>query len=165
MDNVPDSKVHGATMGPTWVLSARDGPHVDPMNLAIRGTSLLDLKVALLLKRFGIRCDGIIPQLWSTIQQTVFRCMYLCIYRSLSYYKCASPGRMISNKLPCLRCITHTIHEIKMEINCAAAYVRKFFTHILYSFPHRDLVEPVPGFPYISLWSMLRYIYIPVAFL
>ena len=37
----PDSKVHGANMGPTWVLSAPDGPHVDPMNLAIRATSQL----------------------------------------------------------------------------------------------------------------------------
>ena len=34
---VPDSKVHGANMGPTWVLSAPDGPHVGPLNLAIRG--------------------------------------------------------------------------------------------------------------------------------
>ena len=33
--NTPDSKVHGANMGPTWVLSAPDGPHVGPMNLAI----------------------------------------------------------------------------------------------------------------------------------
>ena len=32
----PDSKVHGAKMGPTWILSAPDGPHVGPMNLAIR---------------------------------------------------------------------------------------------------------------------------------
>ena len=32
----PDSKVHGANMGPTWVLSAPDGPHVGLMNLAIR---------------------------------------------------------------------------------------------------------------------------------
>ena len=32
----PDSKVHGANMGPTWVLSAPDGPHVGHMNLAIR---------------------------------------------------------------------------------------------------------------------------------
>ena len=32
----PDSKVHGANMGPTSVLSAPDGPHVGPMNLAIR---------------------------------------------------------------------------------------------------------------------------------
>ena len=35
--NDPDSKVHGANMGPTWVLSVPDGPHDSPMNLAIRG--------------------------------------------------------------------------------------------------------------------------------
>ena len=35
-DVFPDSKVHGANMGPIWVLSAPDGPHVGPMNLAIR---------------------------------------------------------------------------------------------------------------------------------
>ena len=33
--NYPDSIVHGANIGPTWVLSAPDGPHVGPMNLAI----------------------------------------------------------------------------------------------------------------------------------
>ena len=31
----PDSKFHGTNMGPTWVLSASDGPHDGPMNLAI----------------------------------------------------------------------------------------------------------------------------------
>ena len=31
----PDSKVHGANMGPTWVLSSPGGPHVGPKNLAI----------------------------------------------------------------------------------------------------------------------------------
>ena len=35
--NAPYSKDHGANMGPTWVLSAPDGPHVGSMNLAIRG--------------------------------------------------------------------------------------------------------------------------------
>ena len=34
-DGDPDSKVHGANMGPTWVLPAPDGPHVGPMNFAI----------------------------------------------------------------------------------------------------------------------------------
>ena len=34
--SIPDSNVHGAYMGPFWVLSAPDGPHVGPMNLAIR---------------------------------------------------------------------------------------------------------------------------------
>ena len=29
-------------MGPTWVLSAPDGPHVGPMNLDIRGVSTQD---------------------------------------------------------------------------------------------------------------------------
>ena len=37
----PDSKVHGANMGPTWVLSVPDGPHVGPMNLAIRESFVL----------------------------------------------------------------------------------------------------------------------------
>ena len=34
--SIPDSKVHGANMGPTWVLSAPDGLHIGPMNLAMR---------------------------------------------------------------------------------------------------------------------------------
>ena len=32
----PDSKIHGAKMWPTWVLSAPEEPHDGPMNLAIR---------------------------------------------------------------------------------------------------------------------------------
>ena len=35
MEINPDSKVHGANMEPSLVLSAPDGPHVGPMNLAI----------------------------------------------------------------------------------------------------------------------------------
>ena len=30
------AQVHGANVGPTWVLTAPDGPHAGPMNLAIR---------------------------------------------------------------------------------------------------------------------------------
>ena len=37
-DTLLDSKVHGANMGPTWVLSAPDGPHVASRNLATRAT-------------------------------------------------------------------------------------------------------------------------------
>ena len=33
--SVPDGKVHGANMGPTWILSSPGGPHIGPMNLAI----------------------------------------------------------------------------------------------------------------------------------
>ena len=38
--HIPDNKVHGANMGPTWVLSAPDGPHIGPMNFAIWDYSL-----------------------------------------------------------------------------------------------------------------------------
>ena len=35
LNNTQIAKFMGANMGPTWVLSATDGPHVGPMNLAI----------------------------------------------------------------------------------------------------------------------------------
>ena len=44
----PDSKVLGANMGPTWVMSAPDGPRVDPVNLAIRVTSCIMLSSLIL---------------------------------------------------------------------------------------------------------------------
>ena len=31
---LPESKVNGANMGPSWVLSAPGGPHVDRINIA-----------------------------------------------------------------------------------------------------------------------------------
>ena len=34
---VPDSKVHGANMGPIWGRQDPGGPHVGPVNLAIWG--------------------------------------------------------------------------------------------------------------------------------
>ena len=33
--NIPDSKVHGANMGPIWGRQDPGGPHVSPMNFAI----------------------------------------------------------------------------------------------------------------------------------
>ena len=33
--NIPDSKVHGANMGPIWGRQDPDGTHVGPMNYAI----------------------------------------------------------------------------------------------------------------------------------
>ena len=35
----PDSKVHVAYMGPTWVMSAPGRPRVGPMNLALWGNT------------------------------------------------------------------------------------------------------------------------------
>ena len=33
--NIPDSKVHGANMGPSWGRQDPGGPHAGPMNFAI----------------------------------------------------------------------------------------------------------------------------------
>ena len=41
----PDTMSHGVNMGPTWVLSAPDGPHVGPMNLVIR-VGIREIRVA-----------------------------------------------------------------------------------------------------------------------
>ena len=49
---IPDSKVHGANMGPTWVLSAPDGPHVGLMNLAIG--CLWYLRIVMLLGKLEV---------------------------------------------------------------------------------------------------------------
>ena len=54
-NTLPDSKVHGANMGPTWVLSVPDGPHVGPMNLAIRAGNQ-ELSWCRLRHHWGHRC-------------------------------------------------------------------------------------------------------------
>ena len=38
MENIPDSKVHEAHMGSIWGRQDPGGPHVGPMNLAIKDT-------------------------------------------------------------------------------------------------------------------------------
>ena len=54
----PDSKVHEASMGPTWVLSASGGPHVGPMNLGIRyglgNSSVSQIPVCIAVSGSGI---------------------------------------------------------------------------------------------------------------
>ena len=53
---IPESKIHGANMGPTSVLSAQDGPHVGPMSLAIRVTpDDLPVAIDILFTTFRLR--------------------------------------------------------------------------------------------------------------
>ena len=40
-NNIPDSKVHEAYMGSTWGRQDQGGPHVSPMNLAIKDLTVL----------------------------------------------------------------------------------------------------------------------------
>ena len=56
--NRPDSKFHGANMGPIWDRQDPGGPHVGPMNFAIWGTC--DLSRAAL---FEIYHEGISPSM------------------------------------------------------------------------------------------------------
>ena len=62
LKDIPDSKVHGANMGPTWVLSAPDGPHVGPMNLATRIGSTDHWQTTTKHKKVPIMC--IIIRMW-----------------------------------------------------------------------------------------------------
>ena len=57
---IPDSKVHGANMGPTWVLSSPDGPHIGAINLAIKDTIWLVAAAAECVPQGPRYLDGII---------------------------------------------------------------------------------------------------------
>ena len=64
----PDSKVHRADMGPTWVLSDPDGPHVGPMNLTIREMASNADTVSMSWHHHDIAsgADHIDPRIWYT---------------------------------------------------------------------------------------------------
>ena len=68
---VPDSKVHGANMGPARVLSAPDGPHVGPTNLAIRG---IFCEIGAWFTFYGSHCIPvfIIVLYWTVLQRRLF---------------------------------------------------------------------------------------------
>ena len=68
----PDSKVHRANMGPTWVLSAPGGPHVGPMDLAIGGIGSLVFFPIISLYIFGqhFYCFGMNVNTFSSEQLT-----------------------------------------------------------------------------------------------
>ena len=59
-----DNKVHGGNMGPTWVLSSPGGPHVGPMNLAIRAILPVIWDTTALL---GQHCDVVHVSIWHHI--------------------------------------------------------------------------------------------------
>ena len=48
MKDSPDSKVHGTNMGPIWGRQDPGGPHVGPMNLAIRDSDSKEEKEVVL---------------------------------------------------------------------------------------------------------------------
>ena len=60
LEAISESKVHGANMGPTRVLSAPDGPHVDPSDFAIRDVSYPHLPAQAKTTRPGLtQCSSL----------------------------------------------------------------------------------------------------------
>ena len=61
--NHPIIKVHEAIMGPTWVLSAPNGHHVGPRNLAIRAAaSVLTIRLSNTLAHdYSTHCGQVRP--------------------------------------------------------------------------------------------------------
>ena len=49
----PDNKIHGTNIGPTWVLSATDGPHLGPMKLAINPRTMHSVSGVFWLGQFS----------------------------------------------------------------------------------------------------------------
>ena len=58
----PDSNVHGINMGPTWGQQDPGGPHVSPMNFAIRGVGL-----SLVWECPECDCPRCLILLWNTV--------------------------------------------------------------------------------------------------
>ena len=91
MRAVTQVKVHGANMGPTWVLSDPDGPHVGPMNLDIRvskvplGLNIMFQSVSNLPQTFDNYCRSFY-NICSDVHASVawillvFTCLYLRYY-------------------------------------------------------------------------------------
>ena len=97
----PDSKVHGANMGPIWVLSAPDGCHVGPVNLAIREVmSVLDF--SLLLNWTDLNNSRIVANCF-----TPWRLCYIIIHTPHHYRLSVYCGWMY-------RDVEHTTKEIKL---------------------------------------------------
>ena len=64
----PDSKFHGANMGPIWGRQDPGGPHVGPMNFVIWEGMCVSLRVLVL----GFRC-------------LINKTKYICIYRNTNF--------------------------------------------------------------------------------
>ena len=76
MTNYPDSKVHGANMRPIWVLSAPDGPHVGPMNFAIRVDTWYPIKIWTALAMWYAAMYQVHSNVSSTQQYIKYTAMY-----------------------------------------------------------------------------------------
>ena len=141
-------------MGPTWVLSAPDGPHIDPMNLAISDCSLL------LLGGIGLRYI-LFKTLFRFYPRPVLafgycRCRRLCVCVSVCPCVCVNHGLV--------RTITHHSFKLespKLEQRCKRPWLRYLLFLGMIDFdlqgqielesqilPHFELVRPITHQPF-----------------
>ena len=90
VEHTPDSKVHGANMGPTWGRQDPGGPHVGPMNFAIWDTLHSWLNWWTTPNFVPCEKDGILAtHKISHIQETVFEDMlWISIYKIVIFLCC-----------------------------------------------------------------------------
>ena len=111
----PDSKVHGAKMGPAWVLSAPDGSHVGPMALAIRvGEHLCCQKLPELFRKMCIASE----------QEVGWYCMWKSIWNT-------SSTQILTESIICPLCFLSFLHfefctkyYSHISLSCAKSNVR-----------------------------------------
>ena len=108
--NHPDNKVHEANMGLTWVLSAPGGPHVAPMNLAIR--VYVYLISLLLAEKGGDQCELILMMAFDKLKKPLINTDYSKWNILLSSDRCLQPLLVAINKL----CWSHTYTMIYMVL-------------------------------------------------
>ena len=89
-DITPDSKVHGANMGPIWGRQDPCGPHVGPMNFVIRDTVMS--VPSNIFRTFLLNITAFIPQPYE-FNMLIFR-----IYFLIEYYK---RYLLLQNKYTC----------------------------------------------------------------
>ena len=128
LHDYPDSKVHGAKMGPNWVLSAPDGPHVGPMNFAIR----------VILSENDI--------IWSLVLLHIFHGFYNFLHWHTPHTILYANG-FIGSAFLCLYCCCWWIHILDFPIFFRVASLILGQSHYCIRFP-----VPVNSSPPSAAW-------------
>ena len=118
----PDSKVHGAHMGPTWVLSAPDGPHDSPMNLAI--------KVRLVICWYNLPFDVVTYLAHHSSNKSHWTSCWYC-WISMTLW-CCLPLKIVLPMVPWHCAIFYVVLKEHITVN---AYIISY-RYILISYSH-----------------------------
>ena len=122
-----NSKVQGANMGPTWVLSAPDWPHVGPMSLAI-------WVVTHIVHGQGIKATGKL-----TLSHIINRYMYhvylcvssyvlFCVQHQILYQMLMFKSNITFSIFTCAVSKYGSYHVLPWQINLTYIYLPEYIT-------------------------------------